>query len=159
MFRCRGGLHARPGFLWRPPAQSGAKGQAGMFRCRGGLQLALLAPLAPPAPSAAEGSLPKGARSRDAASSSRRGCGTSRILPATRQMPAARIVRRVSRVLEFRCNGTRYAGDTRLRNGESQNQSPKFLEVRNSLPEDLRSIYERMIDEYRFQALELYGHE
>jgi hypothetical protein len=49
--------------------------------------------------------------------------------------------------------------DTRLRNEESQTQSPKFLEARNSLPVELRSVYDRMIDEYRFQALKLYGRD
>jgi hypothetical protein len=49
--------------------------------------------------------------------------------------------------------------NTRLRNEASQNQTPKFLEARNSLPEELRSVYDRMIAEYRFQALKLYGRD
>ncbi len=40
---------------------------------------------------------------------------------------------------------------------ENQKESPKFLEARNSLSEELRPIYDRMVDEYGYQALRLYG--
>lgn len=36
-------------------------------------------------------------------------------------------------------------------------QSPKFLEARNRLPEELRPIYDEMVEEYRFYALKHYG--
>lgn len=36
-------------------------------------------------------------------------------------------------------------------------KSLKFLEAKESLPEELRPIYERMVEEYAFHALKLYG--
>lgn len=38
-------------------------------------------------------------------------------------------------------------------------RTPKFMEARDSLPEDLRPIYDQMVEEYRFQALVHYGRE
>ena len=37
------------------------------------------------------------------------------------------------------------------------NQSPKYLEARESLPEDLRPIYDRLAEEYSFHTEVLYG--
>jgi hypothetical protein len=35
--------------------------------------------------------------------------------------------------------------------------SPKFLEARDSLPEDLRPIYDRLVEEYSFHTHVSYG--
>jgi hypothetical protein len=40
---------------------------------------------------------------------------------------------------------------------EPLRQSPKFLEARNTLPEELHPIYDRMVEEYSFYALKHYG--
>ena len=42
---------------------------------------------------------------------------------------------------------------------EIQRKSPKFLQARESLPEDLRPIYDRMVEDYSFYALKHYGRE
>jgi hypothetical protein len=36
-------------------------------------------------------------------------------------------------------------------------KSPKFLEARNTLPEELRPVYDQMVEEYSFFALKHYG--
>ena len=33
----------------------------------------------------------------------------------------------------------------------------RYLEARSSLPEELRSVYQRLVEEYRFHALQRYG--
>jgi hypothetical protein len=40
---------------------------------------------------------------------------------------------------------------------ESFKQSAKFLEARNTLPEELRPIYDQMVEEYSSYALKHYG--
>jgi hypothetical protein len=40
---------------------------------------------------------------------------------------------------------------------ENTRGSPKFLEARESLPEDLRETYDRLVEEYSFYALKNYG--
>ena len=40
---------------------------------------------------------------------------------------------------------------------ENLRTSPKFLKARESLPEELRPIYEQMVDQYSFYALKHYG--
>ena len=40
---------------------------------------------------------------------------------------------------------------------ESLRQSPKFLEARNTLPEEIRPIYDDMVEQYSFYALKHYG--
>jgi hypothetical protein len=40
---------------------------------------------------------------------------------------------------------------------ESNKQSAKFLEARNTLPEEMRPIYDQMVEEYSFYALKHYG--
>jgi hypothetical protein len=35
--------------------------------------------------------------------------------------------------------------------------SPKYLEARESLPDDLRPVYDRLVAEYSFQTEVLYG--
>jgi hypothetical protein len=35
--------------------------------------------------------------------------------------------------------------------------SPKYLEARESLPEDLRPVYDRLVDEYSFHTEVSYG--
>ena len=42
---------------------------------------------------------------------------------------------------------------------ETRRKTPKFLEARNSLPEELRPIYDQLVDEYSFHALKHYGRE
>jgi len=37
------------------------------------------------------------------------------------------------------------------------NQSPKYLEARESLPEDLRPVYDRLVGEYSFHTEVSYG--
>ncbi len=37
--------------------------------------------------------------------------------------------------------------------------SPKFIEARNSLPENLRPVYDQMVEQYAFHALVLYGRD
>ena len=39
----------------------------------------------------------------------------------------------------------------------SSKTSPKFLEARESLPEELRSIYDRLVEEYSFHTEVSYG--
>ncbi len=36
-------------------------------------------------------------------------------------------------------------------------QSPKFIEARESLPPDLRPIYDRLVEEYAYQTAVRYG--
>ncbi len=40
---------------------------------------------------------------------------------------------------------------------EDKKHSPKFFEARNSLPEELRPIYDLLVEEYSFYALKHYG--
>ena len=40
---------------------------------------------------------------------------------------------------------------------ESKKQSPRFVEARNTLPEEMRPIYDQMVEEYRFYALKHSG--
>lgn len=40
---------------------------------------------------------------------------------------------------------------------ESVRQSPKSVKARNTLPEELRPIYDQMVEEYSFYALKHYG--
>jgi hypothetical protein len=42
---------------------------------------------------------------------------------------------------------------------DSGKKSPKFYEVRDSLPEELRSIYEEMVSSYAFYSLKYHGRE
>jgi hypothetical protein len=35
--------------------------------------------------------------------------------------------------------------------------SPKYFQARNSLPDNLREVYDSLVDEYRFYALTRYG--
>jgi len=37
------------------------------------------------------------------------------------------------------------------------NTSPKSLAARNTLPEELQPIYDQLVEEYAFHALQLYG--
>ena len=39
----------------------------------------------------------------------------------------------------------------------SERKSAKFIEARNSLPEDLREVYDRLVDEYQFATIQRYG--
>ncbi len=39
------------------------------------------------------------------------------------------------------------------RSGMEKKRSPKFEEARDPLPKELRSIYERLVDEYSYFAL------
>lgn len=40
---------------------------------------------------------------------------------------------------------------------DSIRQSPKALTARNTLPEELRPIFDQMVEEYSFYALKHYG--
>jgi hypothetical protein len=40
---------------------------------------------------------------------------------------------------------------------EPNRQSRKYLEARNTLPEELRSIYDELVEQYGFYALKHYG--
>jgi hypothetical protein len=40
---------------------------------------------------------------------------------------------------------------------EPLKRSPKFLEARNTLPEEIRPVYDDMVEQYSFYALKHYG--
>jgi hypothetical protein len=42
---------------------------------------------------------------------------------------------------------------------EAQKKTPKFLEARESLPEEIRPIYDQLVQAYSFYALKHYGRE
>jgi hypothetical protein len=39
----------------------------------------------------------------------------------------------------------------------SERKSDKFLEARETLPEELRETYDRLVDEYHFATIQKYG--
>jgi hypothetical protein len=40
---------------------------------------------------------------------------------------------------------------------DGQKKTPKFVEARESLPEQLRSVYDQLVEEYSFYALKHHG--
>lgn len=39
----------------------------------------------------------------------------------------------------------------------SERKSEKFMEARGSIPEELREIYDQLVDEYHFATIQKYG--